>query len=274
MEITAAMVNEFRKKTGLPMMDCKKALVEAGGDFEKAEEILRKQGLMRGSKMADREASEGRIAAVVDGTRGAIVELRCETAPVANTDDFGMLAETIARHAAKVDNPTADGVLAMPLDGKPGKTVKDLWDDVFNRIRENMKIQRMTSMTGQLATYVHHNGRVGALAELSAAAPDDVRRGVCMHIASMKPRALKREEVPANEVAAQKAAFLEEAKGKPPQVAEKMVDGKLSRWYSEFVLLEMPYVLDDKKSVGEALKGVAPGLTIKQYKRYEVGVLD
>lgn len=274
MEITAAMVNEFRKKTGLPMMDCKKALSEAAGDFEKAEEIVRKMGLMKGAKMADREASEGRIAVAIDGARGGICELRCESAPVANTDDFTRLAELIASHAAKTDAPTAEGILAAPLVGKAGQTVQDAWGEAFNRMRENMKIQRVASMSGQLASYVHHNGKVGVLAELSGAAPDETRRGICMHIASMKPRCTRRDEVPAPEIAAQKAAFLEEAKGKPPQIAEKMVEGKLSRWFSEFVLLEQAYVLDDKKSVGEALKGVAPGLTVTRFRRFEVGVLD
>jgi elongation factor Ts len=276
MEITAAMVKAFREKTGLSMMDCKNALVEAKGDEALAIEILRKAGKGRVEKMATREASEGRIACFVDGKakRGGIVELRCETAPVANTEDFIALANLIARIAAGLDNPTPDSVRAAKLPEKPG-TVADHMTDIFNRIRENLQIARVASLSGHLAQYVHHNGRVGVLCELSADGAGEIGTDVCMQIAAMRPRCVRREEVPAAEVQRERQEAAAAAQGKPPPVVEKIVAGKLDRWFSEFVLLEQGFVkADGKMSVAQALKAVAPQLTVNRFLRYELGVTE
>lgn len=271
MEISAAQVKAFRDKTGLPMMECKKALVEAGGDENEALELLKKAGLLKVAKMSDREASEGRISIAEHAGRIGMAELRCETEPVAGTAEFVQIANYAARFAAESDDPTVDGVLAHALPDRPG-TLGDMLQEVFNRIRENMKLHRVFSAKGPAGTYLHHNAKVGVIAELTAECPEVLRKGLCMHIASMKPAALRREEVPAGDTAAARERFAAEAAGKPPAVAEKMVDGKLSRWYSEFVLLEQPYVLDDKISVDQALKQADPKLTVTRYTRYEVGV--
>ncbi|RMF76094.1 MAG: translation elongation factor Ts [Planctomycetota bacterium] len=273
MEITAAMVKALRDKTGLSMMDCKKALVEAGGDEAKAIELLREKGLAKVAKMADREAGEGRIGCYVDADnqRAAIVELRCETAPVANTDDFKTLTDLIARHAAAHESPTPENIRDMKLLDDASRTVGDAINDVFNRLRENIQIARIAKVVGPTAHYVHFDGQKGALARFNAPCPDELGAGVCMHIVAMNPPCLRREDADPAEVEAERQRYAADAEGKPPEIAERIIEGKLGRWYSEFVLLEQPYVKDDKKSVGQALREANPDLTIEQFIRYQVG---
>ena len=273
MEITAAMVKALRDKTGLPMMDCKKALVETGGDEEKAIDWLRKAGLGRIRKMATRETTEGRVACHVDpqGQCAGIAELRCETAPVANTDDFINLAATMARHAAQSEAATPETLLEQPLSDDPSRKLSDFVHEVFNRIRENIKLARVGRLTGHLGYYVHHNGQVGVLLEMSEDCPAELKADVCMHITALNPGAVRREDVEPAEVEKERQVFAEEAKGKPEHIVEKMVTGKLNRLYSEFVLLEQPFVKDDKKSVGQVLMDVSPSLTVNRFLRFEVG---
>lgn len=273
MEISASQVMELRRKTGLPMMDCKSALVEASGDFDQAIEILKKKGLMRAAKMADRVASEGRVACHVDSKArtAGIVELRCETAPVANTDDFIQLARLLAQAAAALQDPTPEKLLAAPVPGQGATTFQDYMHEVFNRIREKMEIARVGRVTGPAGGYTHHDGRKGAIVAFSDDCPAELASGVCMHVVAINPQVLKREEVSPSDVSAVRASFEAEAKGKPPAVVEKIVSGKLDRWYSELVLLEQPFVVDDKKTVRQALQDAKAGLTIHRFLRFEVG---
>ncbi len=273
MAITAGMVKALRDKTGLPMMECKKALAEAGGDEEKAIEVLRRLGAGKIRKMASREATEGRIACHVDPEtkQAGIVELRCETAAVANTADFTGLAATIARQTAVADAPTAETIREQPCVDDPSRTVGDRVNEVFNRIRENLRIARVAQLAGNVGQYVHHNAQVGVLVEMSGDCPEELKTDLCMHIAALNPACTRREEADPKEVEQQKALFAEEAKGKPEPIVEKIVNGKLNRWYSEFVLLEQLFVKDDKKSVAQVLKAVAPDLTVTRFLRYEVG---
>jgi len=273
MRITAAMVKALRDKTGLPMMECKKALEEAGGDEPQAIEILRKLSAGKLRKMASREVTQGRIACYVDPVshRAGIVELRCETAPVANTADFINLAETLARQVAHAEAPTAESLRARPLVEDPARTVGDEMDAAFSRLRENIRIARVGQLSGHVGQYVHHNAQVGALVELSGDCPEELKTDLCMHIAAMNPACVRREEADPEEVAAQRAVYAEEARGKPEPIVEKIVGGKLNRWYSEFVLLEQPFVKDDKKSVGQVLKAISPELTVTRFLRFEVG---
>lgn len=273
MEITAAMVMKLREMTGLPMMDCKKALTEAGGNVDQAIEILRKSIKGRVEKMADRVASEGRVAIYVDpaANRAGIVELRCETAPVASTQDFMDLANLLARLAAGITDPTPESLKAQPMPGDPSRTLGDHFLDVFNRIRENLQIARVASLGGHLGHYVHHDGRKGVLTEFSAPCPPELAADVCMHITAMRPSATRREDVDRAAVEKERQTAAAEAAGKPPAVVDKIVEGKLSRWFAEFVLLEQPFVKDDKKSVGQALQTVSPVLTVNRFLRYEVG---
>jgi elongation factor Ts len=273
MEITAGMVKALRDKTGLSMMDCKKALVEASGDETKALEVLRAMGYGRVTKLAGRETSQGRVACFVDTAagRGGIVELRCETAPVANTDDFIQLAQLLAKQAAQMDSPTPDSLPKQPLGG--GRTVNDAMTEVFNRLRENMQIARVASLRGHVGAYVHHNGQVGVLVSFSGDCPEALKSDVCMHITAMSPSVIRRTEADPAEVDRERAAAAEEAKGKPAAVIDKIVSGKLDRWYAEFVLLEQLFVKDEssKRTVGQVLSSVSPDLTVKQFYRFVVG---
>jgi elongation factor Ts len=255
------------------MMECKQALQETGGDLEKAIELLRKRGHLHMTRRSGRETTEGRVACHV-GTlpgRAGIVELRCETAPVAKTDDFIGLANTIAQYAAALPEPTVDAVRAQPLRDQPGRTVADLITDAVNRLRENIRIARVGSLGGHVGHYVHHNAQVGVLVQMSADCPPAVKTDVCMHIAAMRPMTTRRDEVDPALVEIEKNIATEQAQGKPANMIDKIVQGKLNRWYAEMVLLEQPFVKEEKKSVGQMLMGVQPGLTVERFLRYEVG---
>ena len=289
-QITAQLVKELRDRTQLPMMDCKKALQEADGDIPKAEEILRKSGALAAAKKAGRETAEGRVAASVtdDGSRGAIIEIRCETAPVANTDAFVRMGETIAAHLATTDvlPESVDALLDQRRASGDG-TIRELVNDVINKIRENMQVVRFARLEGDLITsYEHHNGQVAVILRLACeggASPNpeaaQFARDLCMHITAMSPMALDRDGI-ASDVAAKEKEIIQaqvqvQAKNKPPQIVEKIVTGKLNKWYNDRVLLEQPFVKDDKKTVKQALDEVAKGsgkpIVIKRYLRYEVG---
>lgn len=273
MSVTAEMVKRLREKTGLSMMDCKNALVAANGDEEGAVNWLKQQGKAKEMKMQDRVASEGRVAIFLDKAtgRGAIVELRCETAPVANTDDFMHLVAHMAQAAAARDGVTPEQVRDLPHPARGGQKIGDEMDEVFNRLRENMQIARVTAMQGHLGHYLHHNAQVGVLMEFSEACPDALMTDMCMHAAWNKPPCVSRSEADPADVERKRAEFAAEAAGKPAAVAEKMVSGKLERWYSEFVLLEQPFVKEEKFSVQEVLRQTSASLTIKRFVRYEVG---
>ncbi len=273
MSISAEQVRALREKTGLPLMDCKRALTESGGDEDKAIEWLRKAGLGRVEKMADRVASEGRIACYVDAKTGraGICELRCETAPVASTEDFVSLAAAVAQVAAGMENPTPESVSSKPLPGNSAQTVGDRLHEVFNRIREKMQIARVASVDGPVGSYIHHNAQVGVIVQFSEPCPPELAADICMHVTAMKPRCTNRDQVAPEEVAREREAAKEAAKGKPEPVVEKIVSGKLDRWFADFVLLEQPFVKDDKRSVAQVLKDISPKLTVRQFLRFEVG---
>ena len=273
MAITAAMVMSLRNKTGLPMMECKKALEEANGDEAKAVELLRKKGLSQMDKRSGRATSEGRIACYVDADNGrvGIAELLCETEPVAKTEDFIKLVNEAARAAARLESPTSEAVLEQPLSDNPGMKIGDLLTDVVNRIRENIRVARVGNVGGHMGHYLHHNAKVGVVVEMSEACPDEVRADVCMHIAALKPTHTRREDVASDVVEQERKFAAEQAQGKPENIIEKIVAGKLSRWFSEFVLLEQPFVKEEKQSVGQMLMAAAPELTVKRFLRYEVG---
>lgn len=290
-QISAALVKQLRDKTQMPMMECKKALTEAQGDVKQAEEILRKSGAMAAASKAGRETAEGRIAAhALDGQQTvAMVEIRCETAPVANTDDFDTMCHEIARHVASSQEVAADveTLLDQPLAFEPSRTVRDLMNDTINKIRENMQIVRFIRLTGSMvASYEHHNGQVAATVQLTGDTqlqPDDdltrFARDLCMHVAAVSPLALDRDSVPSDLVEAEQQVIqsqvAEQAANKPPAIVEKIVTGKLNKWYNERVLLEQPFVKDDKKSVSqfvsEFAKGYGKPVKIENYVRYEVG---
>ncbi|HOB75106.1 MAG TPA: translation elongation factor Ts [Phycisphaerae bacterium] len=275
-EITAQMVKDLRERSGLPMMDCKQALAEVGGDMEKAMELLRKRGAAAAEKKAGRATSEGRIGSYLDTQKGvaAIVEMLCESAPVSNNPMFKELSDKIARQAALSGVVDAEALRTSKLVDEPDKTVNDLIHDTVNVIRENMVLGRITRVeASKPAVYVHFNGKVGVvLAAEGAGADEATLRDICMHIAFTNPMAVTREQVPADVVAKEKEITEEQVKasGKPAAILEKIVAGKMDRWFAERVLVEQPFVKDDKKTVGEVLKGI--GANVISFARLQVGV--
>lgn len=273
-QISAAAVKTLRDRTNQPMMDCKAALTEANGDMEKAVEILRKRGKDVADKKGGRETAEGRIACYVDPAKkiGAIIEMRCESAPVAKSDLFIKLADDLARQVALEGATTVEALLAQKFVGDPKHTVNDRIQEVIGLVRENMKPARMTRMSGLLGSYVHHDGASGAMVQVEGdKAEPQLLRDVCMHITAKNPVAARREDVPAatidkeREIAKAQAA----ATGKPANIVDMIAEGKLKTWFAESVLVEQPFVKDDTKTVGDLLKSA--GLKMGKFIRYRVG---
>lgn len=277
--ISAEAVKKLRDRTNLPMMDCKAALTEAGGDMEKAVEILRTKFKGVADKRAGREAGEGRIAAFVDEAKqaGAIVEVRCESPTVVKSEQFVALAKELAEHVAAKDPKSVDEMLLQPFAGDVSKTVQDRINEAIGMIRENMKVARFTRLTGHLGEYVHHDGSVGVLLQVSGPADKQLLRDVCMHLVAAVPTPLsvRREDVAADVIAKER----EIAKGqiaadpknanKPANILDLIIDGKLNAWYKDNVLVEQPFVKDDSRSVGQVLKSASVEPT--RFARLKVG---
>jgi elongation factor Ts len=278
MEITANDVKMLRDKTGVQMMKCKAALMEANGDMEKAIELIRKQNKDATVKLGSRETAEGRIGIFIDaGAKiGSIVEVRCESAPVAKTDLFIKLAQDLAKHVAVKNPASVEELLAQPFVDKPNQTVADRMSEVVGLVRENMKVARMTRLTGLLGHYIHHDGTVGVLVQVEGDKADtQLLRDVSMHITAKNPTAALREHVSAEKIAKEKEIAQAQIdadpknKSKPPNILTMIVEGKLKTWFAENVLVEQPFVKDDSKTVGELLK--AQGLKMAKFVRYKVG---
>jgi elongation factor Ts len=284
--ISAAAVNELRKKTDQPLMDCKKALTEAAGDMDKAVELLRSWNAKAGVKREANETAEGRVGVVVAGDVAAILELRCESAPTAKNDLYVKLVNDLTQYV--VDQSPAD-VPAL-LAGQ-----KDRIDDVIGLIREKMVPHRFARLSGGVfGSYVHHDGTVGVLIQCQGkAGAEDALRDICAHVAAMNPTYMKSSDVPAEVVAKEKAFILQQiqetekaaeekavAEGKKysaknAQILEKIADGKLKTWMAESVMLEQPMANSGKypnTTVGALL--TKHGLTVDTVIRYKVGAVN
>jgi elongation factor Ts len=280
--ISAAAVNELRKRTDLPMMDCKSALVEAAGDMNKAIQILRERNSKVSVKRSMNETAEGRIAIAIDSATKAatILDMRCESAPTAKNEQFVALANDIARQITLKAPQTVEELLAQPFVGGKG-TVTDRINEVIGLIRENMKPHRFTRLSGGLfGEYVHHDGSVGALIQVEGKDTADaaVLRDICAHIVALNPQYVRTSDVPADIVEKEKAFAkqLIEADpknvGKPANILEKIVEGKLRTWFAESVLVEQPMANQakyDKKTVSQVLK--VAGLEVVKIVRLKVG---
>ena len=279
--ITASMVGELRARTDAPMMECKKALTEAGGDMGRAEELLRVKLGNKASKAASRVTAEGVVALAVAGTTGALVEVNCETDFVSKNDSFLAFAKACAEIVAQNNPADVAALSALPLsqDGF-GPTVEDVRKGLIGKIGENMTIRRFKRFAGdaKLASYLHGT-RIGVVVEFQG---DDVAaKDVAMHVAAMKPVALSSAEVPAalvekeRSIATQKAAEDAEkakAEGKAPQSADivaKRVEGSVQKYLKEVSLFNQPFVKNDKQTVEQMLKGA--GTTVKGFTLFVVG---
>lgn len=259
-QITAAAVKELRELTGLPMMMCKNALVEADGDQERAIEVLRQQAGKVLLKRADNPTSEGRIFIRVtdDGSRGAMIELQCESDPVSKSEDFVNLGEQCVRQLLEGPGAeTPEELLQQPVPDQPERTLSDLYEEVVNRIREKIVLARVIRVDGPVGGYVHHDGKTGVLFQATGengTAP--VLRDVAMHIAALRPTVTTAEQLDTAVVEAERERLSEQARatGKPENIVEKIVDGRLNSFYVEQgVLVLQPFAKDDSKTVSQAL---------------------
>ena len=270
-EITAGMVKELREKTDAPMMECKKALTEAAGNMEKAEEILRVKLGNKASKAASRVAAEGVVAIYISGDQklGAIVEVNCETDFVAKNDDFLALSNKLAELVA-TKNP-ADVAALSALDFN-GINIEDARKALVGKIGENMSIRRFKRIEakGSLNNYIHGGSKVGVLVDISGG---DVVLGkdVSMHIAASKPKSLDASGVPAEDIAKERAVAVAKAaeSGKPADIVTKMVEGSIAKFLKEVSLLSQPFVKDDKMTIDALMK--SRGAAINSFVLYVVG---
>jgi elongation factor Ts len=280
MSISATDVKTLRDKTNAPMMECKAALTEAGGDMAKAIELLRKKMKDIQVKRGERETAEGRIAAYIspDQKTGAILELRCESAPVAKSEHFVTLANELVKQIAVGNPANVEALLGQKLAS--GRTVTERLADVIGLIRENMKPARYVRKQGGLfGAYEHHDGTVGVLVQVEGAQADaQLLKDVCMHIAARNPLAARREDVAADVIAKEKEIAKEQLdndprnKSKPANILEKIMEGKLNTWYADNVLVDQPFVKEESKTVGQLLK--EKGLQMVGFTRYKVGELS
>lgn len=277
MTVTAADVKKLRERTGLPLMDCKNALAEAGGDQDKAVELLRKRGQTILAKRSDRATDFGRFGLFfgADQPRGAIVELKCESAPVTQNEEFIELANAMAEQLAKGPGAkTAEELLDQPSPAREGMTLREHKDDLFNRIREVFNIGRMAQLEGPTGGYSHNSGTVAGVLIAFEGGNDAAAKDISMHIAAMRPQALRVEDLDP-EVVAKEREILKEAalaEGKPENIVDKMVEGRLRNFFAERVLLEQPFVKEQKMTVGEYAK--SQGMEIKEFVHWELGRED
>ena len=284
-EISASTVVKLRKMSGQGMMDCKKALEEANGDMDKAMEILRKKGLATLAKRAERETSQGLVVLVEGPGWVSLVTLCCETDFVAKSDDFLAAAEAIKGYvkACKADKD-ASSIAETAINGKK---FADVITDTVSKTGEKMVVgdyaRFHTPQSGLVGTYVHFNGKVGSMVQIETSDPkvaalpgmQRVASDIAMHITASKPIALDVASLDPNVVEQEKAIYAAQVQNKPPEVVARIVEGKLKKFYSEYCLLQQPFVKDDSKTVEQVLAEAATQAggqaNVKQFVRFEVG---
>jgi len=272
--ISAAQVKALRETTGLPMMDCKQALAECQGDAEAAIRWLRERGAHVLTKRSDRETAFGRFGlfASFDPPVGAMVELKCESNPVAQNPEVIQLANDLARQLATGPGAqTAEELLDQPSPSKAGQSLREQKDDLFNRIREVFNVGRMVRIDAACGGYSHNATTIaGVLLEVTGGTPE-LAKDVCMHIAAMRPLALSRDDVDPAEIEKERSILRDAAiqEGKPENIIEKMVEGRLRNFFAEKVLLEQQFVKGDKDTVGKLAE--QNGMTIKRFVHWEIG---
>jgi len=265
MNITAQMVKELRDNTGAGMMDCKKALVEAEGDMEKAMEVLRQKGISSAEKKMGRIAAEGLIASAIEDNLGAMVEVNCETDFVAKNEEFKTLASDIAKLAAKSNVSTVEELLAVDFGGK---NLEEVIKEKIATIGEKITVRRFLKYEGSLATYIH-NGKIGVM--LVTDKQDDViGKDICLHIASSAPEFLSRNDIPSEVIEEETRIEMgkEDLANKPEAIRGKIVEGRVNKLMAQKCLLEQPFVKNPDVTIQQLVEGK---LTIKKFDRYVLG---
>jgi elongation factor Ts len=283
LEITAELVKTLRDKTSCGFMDCKKALSQTGGDLEAAVAYLRQKGIAVATKRGARETSEGTVWAHIspDGRTGALLEVNCESDFVAKTPSFQDFGARLSVQVAAHEPADLDALLAQPWQPQPDVSVKDYLSEIIGQVGENIRVRRFCRFAGGLVTaYIHHGGKIGVLLEMSAPATPEIAvvgKDLAMQVAAANPLAVSREELDPDTVAKEQAIFAAQAQesGKPEKIIEKMVVGRLEKFFKEVCLLEQPYVKNPDVTVAQYLKDIsqqtgAP-IQVRRFCRFQVG---
>lgn len=273
--ITASQVKELREKTGAGMMDCKKVLTETNGDEEKAIELLRERGLSKAAKKSGRIAAEGLAAAYISDNKkvGVVVEVNAETDFVAKNEEFKTFVADVAKQIAEKNPANVEELLAQESMVDTGKTVGDVLTSKIATIGENMSIrrfERFETENGMVATYIHGDGKIAVLVEMENA-DETLAKDVCMQIAAARPEYLDRNSVPQDRVNKEMEILKAQAmnEGKPAEIAEKMVQGRIGKFYGEICLVEQPFVKNPDEKVGKMVE--EKGAKIIRFARIEKG---
>ena len=272
--ISASVVKELREKTGAGMMDCKKVLTETDGDMEKAIELLRERGIAKAAKKSDRIAAEGLVAAYVseDAKIASVVEVNSETDFVSKNDEFRTFANDVAKQVALKNPANVEELLNMASIKVDGKTVGEVLTDKIATIGENMSIRRFERFesTGLVESYIHGAGKIAVLVDF-AKGETELAKDVCMQIAAARPEFFNRESVPQERVAKEMEILKAQAmnEGKPAEIAEKMVQGRIGKFYSEICLLDQEFVKDPSVKVGSLIS--SKGAELTSFARFEKG---
>ncbi|HEX9922059.1 MAG TPA: translation elongation factor Ts [Anaerolineae bacterium] len=286
MSISTADIKQLREVTGVGILDCKKALQETEGDLDQAIELLRKKGLASAAKKTNREANEGLISAWVsdDGQTGVMIEVNCETDFVARTDDFKEFVDALVRQlAAQANIDSVEALLAAPYDDS--QTVQERLTETIAKLGENIivrQVARLQADGGLVDSYIHIGGRVGVLVAMTSEAGSDgfveLLHDLALQIAAVAPRYVSEAEVPAEVIAAEKDIYQAQLaeENKPPDIKERIIEGKVKKWYSEVTLLNHAFVKDNDLTIAQLLKNkskeLGSDLTVQGFARFELGV--
>jgi elongation factor Ts len=273
-EITAAMVMKLRDETGLPMMECKKALQESNGDSDLAKQKLREAGKKFMGTRQDRSTEEGRIAVYTSlkPGAGAMIELQVESAPVAKNEEVIALANDLAKQLATGPGAkTPDELWKQPAPSRKGVTLQDWKEELENKIREVFRLARIVRVDAPTGGYVHHDAKTGVLLQIEGGNDYETPRDIAMHVAAMRPKAATIAELDSSLVEKERAILTEQARkeGKPENIIGKMIEGRMRNFYAEHVLTEQPFVKDDKRTVGKV--AADGGMKIVKFIRWQLG---
>ena len=272
MAVTAQMVKELRERTGAGMMDCKKALTHTDGDMEKAIDYLRENGIAKAAKKADRVAAEGLTYILSNDQAAVILEVNSETDFVAKNDHFKTLIQNLAKHILTEKPNTVEAAAKQKMES--GETVAEYINNAISTIGEKISLRRFTlvekSANETFGTYLHMGGRIGVLTVLEGGT-EEVAKDVAMHIAAVNPKYVSRDQVQADEIEREREVLTQQAlnEGKPENIVEKMVTGRINKFYEEICLIEQAFVKNPDEKVGQVVSKA--GATVKMFVRYEVG---
>lgn len=274
MAISVADITKLREMTGAGMMDCNSALKESNGDIDAAAEILRKKGVIKAAKRADKIVAEGTVVLKVSGNTAVMAEVNSETDFVAKNEDFKALAEKIADHLVSEKPANVEEAMGQTIEGA---TLKDFLDTAMAKIGEKISLRRFKVMektdADAFGAYSHMGGKIGALLVLKNTTNEDLARDIAMHVAASNPKCLDRESVDASDLEKEKEIYTEQlkAEGKPENIIENILKGKMNKYYSENCLLEQAFIKDEEKTITKLLSEAGEGVTISEYARYELG---